>query len=131
MKNCEKFENYSVILIQLHIYPYGDLKSFAELPYINNEQVLKNFFSLTTMKVTFRTNYGVGHIVNIGLREKNYTGKATSKGTDTTVQCFPVYSILLAVNRTAVDYFSLDIEGHELLVLQTIPFSKVDIKVGK
>jgi len=45
------------------------------------------------------------------------------------VQCLPVYSILLAVNRTTVDVFSLDIEGNELDVLQTIPFDKVDIKV--
>jgi FkbM family methyltransferase len=46
------------------------------------------------------------------------------------VQCLPVYSILLAVNRTTVDVFSLDIEGNELDVLQTIPFDKVDIKVS-
>ena len=45
------------------------------------------------------------------------------------VQCFPLYSILLAVNQTRVDYFSLDIEGYELKVLQTIPWDKVDIKV--
>lgn len=46
-----------------------------------------------------------------------------------TAQCFPLYSILLAVNRTRVDFFSLDIEGHELKVLQTIPWHKVDIRV--
>ena len=46
------------------------------------------------------------------------------------VQCFPLYSILLAVNRTAVDFFSLDVEGSELDVLSTIPWHKVDIKVS-
>jgi hypothetical protein len=45
------------------------------------------------------------------------------------VQCLPLYSILLALNRTTIDIFSLDIEGHELIVLKTIPFDKVDIKV--
>ena len=45
------------------------------------------------------------------------------------VQCLPVYSILLALNVTTVDYFSLDVEGHELEVLRTIPWNKVDIKV--
>ena len=44
-------------------------------------------------------------------------------------QCVPVYSLLLALNRTTVDYFSLDVEGSELQVLKTIPFDKVDIKV--
>ena len=45
------------------------------------------------------------------------------------MQCFPVYSLLLALNRTTVDYFSLDVEGSELQVLKTIPFDRVDIKV--
>lgn len=45
------------------------------------------------------------------------------------VQCFPLYTFLLALNRTTIDYFSLDVEGAELDVLQTIPWSKVDIKV--
>ena len=48
---------------------------------------------------------------------------------ETQVQCFPFYSLLLAMNRTNIDYFSLDIEGDELYVLQTIPFEKVDIKL--
>jgi len=45
------------------------------------------------------------------------------------VQCFPLYSYLLALNRTKVDYFSLDVEGSELDVLRTIPFEKLDIRV--
>ena len=45
------------------------------------------------------------------------------------VQCFPLYSILLAANRTTIDFFSLDVEGSELDVLKTIPWDKVDIKV--
>jgi len=58
---------------------------------------------------------------------------ANFKGPDeiVTVQCFPLYSILLAVNQTSLDYFSLDVEGHELFVLKTIPWHKVDIKVGE
>ena len=45
------------------------------------------------------------------------------------VQCFPLYSYLRALNRTKVDYFSLDVEGSELDVLRTIPFEKLDIRV--
>lgn len=45
------------------------------------------------------------------------------------VQCFPLYSFLLALNKTTIDYFSLDVEGAELAVLKTIPWSKVNIKV--
>jgi Methyltransferase FkbM domain len=39
------------------------------------------------------------------------------------------FSILLALNRTSIDLFSLDIEGGELDVLRTIPWDRVDIKV--
>lgn len=47
----------------------------------------------------------------------------------TTVQCFPLYAILVALNIKVVDYFLLDIEGVELEVLKTIPFDKVTIKI--
>ena len=43
------------------------------------------------------------------------------------VQCFPLYSILLAVGITKIDFFSLDVEGAEQIVLDSIPFDKVDI----
>ena len=45
------------------------------------------------------------------------------------VQCYPLYSLLLAAGNPTVDYLSLDVEGAELKVLRTIPFSEVDIRV--
>lgn len=47
------------------------------------------------------------------------------------VQCFPLYTYLMALNVTIIDYFSLDVEGSELNVLKTIPFDKIDIKVSR
>ena len=35
----------------------------------------------------------------------------------------------MAVGQTGVDYFSLDVEGPELEILQTIPFDKMAIDV--
>ena len=55
--------------------------------------------------------------------------KKDSRKDEIKVQCFPLYSILLALNQTNVDYFSLDIEGDELQVLKTIPFDDLNIKV--
>ena len=46
------------------------------------------------------------------------------------VQCLPVYSLLLALGNPTVDFFSLDVEGAEIRVLKTIPFDKVDIRLG-
>ena len=33
------------------------------------------------------------------------------------MQCFPLYSILKAIGRTDIDYFSLDVEGAEYEIL--------------
>ncbi len=45
------------------------------------------------------------------------------------VQCFPLYSILLALGKTDFDYFSLDVEGSEYKILRTVPWRKVNITV--
>ena len=45
------------------------------------------------------------------------------------VTCLPLYSILLSMGNPVVDFFSLDIEGAEHLVLKTIPWDKVNIRV--
>ena len=47
----------------------------------------------------------------------------------TVAQCFDLYSMLLAVGRTHIDYLSLDVEGPELLVLKTIPFDRITIDI--
>ena len=51
------------------------------------------------------------------------------KTKDTTAQCFTLNSILLALDQTEVDYFSLDVNGPELDILETIPFNKLKISV--
>ena len=45
------------------------------------------------------------------------------------VQCFPLYSLLLALDRNHIDYLSLDVEGVELEILKTVPFDLLDISV--
>ncbi|XP_046460619.1 uncharacterized protein LOC124207282 [Daphnia pulex] len=81
-------------------------------------------------KVSFQPKSGdPGHSHIEG--EAETLQKAGIPGVDpdvVSVQCFPFYSILLAVGRTLVDFFSLDVEGHELKILKTIPWHKVDIK---
>lgn len=46
-----------------------------------------------------------------------------------TVEALPIFSILAAIGNPIVDYFSLDIEGSEEGVLETIPWQQVDIRV--
>ena len=46
------------------------------------------------------------------------------------MQCVPLYSLLMAAaGNVTVNYLSLDIEGAELQVLETLPWDKVDIEV--
>lgn len=69
----------------------------------------------------FKQRFNQGKLV---VKDEDMDGK---RGTVITVQCFPLYSILLALNITHIDFFSLDVEGKELQVLLTIPFNKVNI----
>lgn len=71
--------------------------------------------------VLFRQQFNVGKISPLDPSAGQRAGHAE-------VQCLPIYSLMLALNVTTVDYFSLDVEGVELEVLQTIPWDKVDIK---
>ncbi|XP_014261527.1 protein Star-like [Cimex lectularius] len=73
--------------------------------------------------VQFEQNKNMGKIVGTGV---NNDKKESTSTVD--VQCFPLYSYLLALNRTRIDYFSLDVEGAELAVLKTIPFQALDIQ---
>jgi len=64
--------------------------------------------------------------------EKSDSGliqKDNERNTTVEMQCLPLHSLLLAMGNPTVDYFSLDIEGAEFPVLQSIPWDKVDIRV--
>ena len=45
------------------------------------------------------------------------------------VPCFPLQKVFDFYSITHVDFFSLDVEGAELLVLQTVDFAKTQIRV--
>lgn len=51
-------------------------------------------------------------------------------GTVVRVQCVPAYSLLLALNITHIDLFSLDIENAEVPVIQSFPFDKIHVEVS-
>lgn len=56
-------------------------------------------------------------------------GLSSSIGNDYLyVPCFSLHTIMRAINKTVIDYFSLDLEGGEHDFIKTIDFSKVDIK---
>ncbi|XP_060086057.1 uncharacterized protein LOC132565433 [Ylistrum balloti] len=78
--------------------------------------------------MTFNKAFNRGRVVH-NQDAKNWIKKQNIQSDPVQVQCLPLYSILLALNQTTVDFFSLDVEGDELSVLKTIPFDKVNIKM--
>lgn len=52
---------------------------------------------------------------------------AKEYGRTITVQCFPLYSVLAALEFPHIDYFSLDIEGAEFAVLDTLPWEEIEM----
>lgn len=69
-----------------------------------------------------------------GIKDYMHTDRirdAASMGHSNTssVQCFPLYSLLLALHVSHVDYLSLDIEGPELEILELFPWNLVTIDV--
>ena len=53
------------------------------------------------------------------------------KALDKPIQCIPLMTYLLALDKTVVDYFSLDVEGSDFDVLRTIDFDRVIFKVQR
>ena len=78
--------------------------------------------------MTFNQAHNTGRLVH-NKEIENWMKTHRRDRQDTQVQCFPLYSLLLALNRTRVDFLSLDVEGDELYVLQTIPYDKIDIRM--
>uniref|UniRef100_A0A6A7FUD2 Protein Star-like n=1 Tax=Hirondellea gigas TaxID=1518452 RepID=A0A6A7FUD2_9CRUS len=74
-------------------------------------------------KVLFQRGYYAGHIM-----QQEGLQAALSEDIDVEyIQCFPLYSFMVALNVSKIDYFSLDVEGSEYDVLRNIPWDKVDI----
>ncbi|XP_026286368.1 protein Star [Frankliniella occidentalis] len=114
----ERYLGWSGLLIE------GDPSNFALMVHKHRKAWLSQ--ACLSLKpypsiVSFKQNFNMGQVSDYP------AGHSRSGFVD--VQCFPLYSFLLALNQTTIDYFSLDVEGAELDVLQTIPWSKVNIKV--
>ena len=69
---------------------------------------------------------GKGELVD----HKQHPEKADKKIVITQVPCFPLHTMLLALNYSDVHYFSLDVNGLELEVLKTMPFDEVGVCTG-
>ena len=75
----------------------------------------------------FDTMQAVGGVVDEMLPQ--HKKAINSKSAKVEVQCFPFFSVMKAIKRKHIDFFSLDVEGAEIGILKTIPFSELIIDV--
>lgn len=117
----ERDMNWTGLLIEPEPKSYGDLAKRNRKSW-----TLQNCLSLEKYptEVSFEKTEITGKIIGNKVSQSEL-----SAGKLANVQCLPLYSILLAHGQTWVDFFSLDVEGHELQVLKTIPWHKVNITV--
>ena len=47
------------------------------------------------------------------------------------LQCFPLYSLIMALGNQTINYFSLDIEGSEYLVIIGITILKFELDFSR
>ncbi|XP_069181807.1 protein Star-like [Procambarus clarkii] len=113
----ERTRNWTGLLIEPFPEMYKDLVNKHRKAYsINAALAVSN----VSAQVPFISH---GH--------KGSTGHISGMSNDATysVKALPLYSILLALNVTVVDFLSLDINGDELKVLQTTPWNKVKVRL--
>lgn len=94
----------------------------------------KSLTGLSKLQASFLMARNVGRLHE----SENTTGEVPENSPDVVytgehirVQCLPLTLYIAALGIKTVDYFSLDIEGNEIDVLETIPFNEVDIKVRR
>ncbi|KAK7076645.1 hypothetical protein SK128_015314 [Halocaridina rubra] len=72
---------------------------------------------------------GSSHELGFNVNLSNPTFFAVADKSYAVVQCFPLISYLLALNVSVVDFLSLDVQGSERLILRSIPWDLVRIRV--
>lgn len=83
---------------------------------------------LFSLQLTFNKAINRGRVVH-NKDSKAWIKEQNIESNIITQSCFPLYSFMLAMNRTLIDFLTLDVEGDELNVLKTIPFDKLTIRM--
>ncbi|KAG7166017.1 Star-like 5 [Homarus americanus] len=113
----ERKRGWNGILIE------ADPKNFNQMTEKHRKAYMSSSCLAPTTHPTTQDNQG--HI--LGKQQEHPSSSGSDVGDIVEVQCFPLYSYMVALNVTTIDYFSLDVEGAEFAVLKTIPWDKVDI----
>ena len=108
----EKFRAWRGLLVEANPQMYQNLKRSRPGSYSVNACLST---SNKTMKVKFNP--------------EGFLGQISTSNNGLQVQCFPLFSLLQAIGVNTIDFFSLDVEGSEMGILETIPWDKIRINV--
>ena len=132
----EKDLNWTGLLIEPDPYNFKELKSKQRKAWISNSCISVTpypkkvvFKSLKRPSSTEALNWvyrGNSHIKDIPL---GWQIENTSEITYRKVQCFPLHTYLLALNRTHIDFLSLDTQGGEADILRRFPWNKITVEI--
>lgn len=113
----ERYLNWTGLLIEADPLNFAEILTKNRHAWLSPTCLSKNSYPEI---VSFEQRSNLGRISQLspGSERPNHVD----------VQCFPLYSYMLALNVTHIDYFSLDVEGDELDVLKAVPFDKINIE---
>ncbi|KAL7634442.1 UNVERIFIED_CONTAM: hypothetical protein RMT77_014819 [Armadillidium vulgare] len=115
--------NWTGLLIEPNPYNY------RSIPYKNRKCHSINCCISTTTRASKLKMSNNGLISSIiEPNTKNFYPPGKKPTGFFTANCYPLYSIMVAANLMTLDLLSIDLEGVEFRVLQTIPWHLVDIK---
>ncbi|XP_045208637.2 protein Star-like [Mercenaria mercenaria] len=102
----ERYRNWTGIVIEPNPTTYGSLRQKHRKAYSLNACLSTNKYP--SLETFFSGRKAVlGKVLYDRYKMKNSARKLIQ------VQCFPLYTILLAIGKMDIDYFSLDVEGAE------------------
>lgn len=124
----ERFKEWSGLLIEADPINFTKMLQKNRQAYLS-PTCLSVFGQPTLASFLMARNIGRLHEENAMDDTVTNTPDVAYNGQHIRVQCLPLTLYIAALGVNTVDYFSLDIEGGETDLLETIPFNEVDIKV--
>ena len=133
----EKELGWDGLLVESNPYTYALLKQrdrncWFSNACISNELPTMTFVvsgSTTSAKETMSANMRTRIQHDVVTYGKSGDKRWVHAGEEVIVHCRSMESMMTEIGREHIDYFSLDVEGAEMLILESIPFDRLTIDV--
>lgn len=131
----EKKREWSGLLVEANPYSYGLMVEKDRNCFMVNACI-----SNTISSMTFIIGGPLTSVKDItsNRHRQRIDSKAVLRTTDErwghsneniVVKCYPLMALMNTLGQTKIDYFSLDVEGAEMIILHSIDWDKLDIDV--